>query len=117
MSKEPVKARKISKATLARMDRVAIIRRMQSNGMNQSFIADVLGISRQAVNQLINRHKASARSKLNYAVSAGKIIKPDHCEECATVVSDVEAHHNDHGEPLNVIWLCIDCHSFVHKAK
>lgn len=53
--------------------------------------------------------KTSARQKLNYAVKVGKIIKPERCEEC-NKTHRITAHHQDYANPLDVEWLCYECH-------
>lgn len=54
-----------------------------------------------------NRQKDKARNTLGRAVSSGKIA-PKACEQCGNPVA--EAHHNDYSKPLEVQWLCKDCH-------
>jgi ribosomal protein S27AE len=50
-----------------------------------------------------------AQSKVAYAIKAGRISKPDICEECGRSVF-LEAAHYDYKEPLLVRWLCRPCH-------
>lgn len=60
--------------------------------------------------------KAKARNTVNWAVYVGKLSKPSFCDEC-TSKSRIEAHHEDYNLPLEVLWLCTDCHADLHKAK
>lgn len=56
------------------------------------------------------RHQA--RMILNNAVKTGRIIRPSICSRCSAETI-VEAHHTDYTQPLNVVWLCRDCHTVV----
>lgn len=96
-----------------RLDRAALIRGLIENGQSQSDIAEMLGISRQAINQIINRHKVTARRKLQYALHMGYITKPSKCDVCG-IETKIEAHHNDYGLPTEVDWLCRKCHMLRH---
>ncbi len=58
--------------------------------------------------------KASARTKLRYAVKTGKMIKPVECESCKQQ-KPLQAHHSDYSKPLDVKWLCKSCHWDEHK--
>ncbi|WP_201319072.1 hypothetical protein [Paenibacillus sp. EPM92] len=57
--------------------------------------------------------KGKARNALRNAVHAGKIVKPEKCEQCKTI-GNVEGHHPDYSKPLEVVWLCRPCHRKVH---
>jgi hypothetical protein len=59
--------------------------------------------------------KTTARTLLNAAVRSGKIIKPDACQECGEV-KRITAHHNDYNNPLEVVWLCYECHAKKHRV-
>lgn len=54
----------------------------------------------------------------HYAVSRalrlGLITKPKTCSRCPAS-SKIEAHHDDHSRPLDVMWLCPVCHAQRHK--
>lgn len=50
---------------------------------------------------------------LNHAVRIGKVVKPSQCENCRRTVK-VNAHHDDYTKPLDVRWLCHQCHSDEH---
>ena len=65
---------------------------------------------------LNNKEKRSASDKVQYAVSIGKLIKPDHCEVCMkpTPSRILYGHHEDYSKPLIVVWLCRLCHYNKH---
>ncbi len=60
-----------------------------------------------------NKHKAYARNVVNKAIRSGKLVKPSKCTECDNPLK-LEAHHPDHREPLNILWLCKKCHMKKH---
>lgn len=53
-----------------------------------------------------------ASRRINYAMKMGK-IKRQPCEICGA--KPAEAHHDDYNEPLEVRWLCKECHVNWHK--
>jgi hypothetical protein len=57
-----------------------------------------------------NREKRNAHAKVRRAVLAGKITRPDRCQECGRECVP-QAHHGDYSKPLDVAWLCPPCHS------
>ncbi len=58
--------------------------------------------------------KYMARMLLNIAVRDGKIHRPLCCEKCGAF-GMVYAHHADYSKPLDVEWLCSDCHGERHR--
>lgn len=58
-----------------------------------------------------NRVKILARQRLRNAVKVGEITKLP-CESCGDLNS--QAHHPDYSKPLDVVWLCHDCHVQEH---
>lgn len=52
---------------------------------------------------------------LNVAVRDGKLTRPDSCESCGGN-SKVDGHHHDYSKPLDVMWLCKQCHIELHKV-
>lgn len=50
------------------------------------------------------------------AIREGRMYKPNTCEECGAEVR-LHAHHEDYSKPLDVIWLCTNCHKKRHPVK
>jgi hypothetical protein len=62
-----------------------------------------------------NPEKFSAHRKVSRAIKAGKLERPNCCEECGQECF-AQAHHDDYSRPLDVHWLCPRCHSARHKV-
>ena len=52
----------------------------------------------------------SAQHQLRNHVIAGRIIRPNICEQCGEQNCRIEAAHYDYDYPLIVRWLCVSCH-------
>lgn len=61
-----------------------------------------------------NAEKIKAHSIVNNAIRCGEIQKPDTCSACGKI-RVVNAHHSDYSKPLDIIWLCVQCHINIHK--
>lgn len=59
-----------------------------------------------------------ARVAVRAALQRGDLTPTTACEDCGHDFSDFrrEAHHEDYGEPLEVVWLCSHCHGAKHKT-
>jgi hypothetical protein len=65
--------------------------------------------------QLVDyKRKTIARRMTAKAVKEGKLIKPSCCDLCKIPYMTV-AHHVDYGKPMEIIWLCNECHGRVHR--
>lgn len=62
-----------------------------------------------------DRRKASAQSRLRYAVRQGRIVRPAKCEYGCR--SPVQAHHPDYSKPYKVRWLCPRHHALQHPPR
>jgi hypothetical protein len=60
-----------------------------------------------------NPIKVLASQMVNNAVRDGKLIKTD-CEWCGRT-DNIHGHHCDYAKPLDVMWLCAQCHRDWHK--
>lgn len=59
--------------------------------------------------------RQSARKKVYYALKVGHIIKPKICELCLNK-KELFGHHEDYKKPLDVMWICRNCHNEQHKV-
>ena len=67
--------------------------------------------------KLLNPEKNRAQQTVYRAVKSGKIAKPGICQACGAE-SPVEGHHFDYYKPLDVVWLCHQCHVIkTHGVK
>lgn len=57
--------------------------------------------------------KENARHALRYAIKSGTIVRPSRCSRCPSATR-LQAHHHDYNRPLDVIWLCENCHRREH---
>jgi len=55
---------------------------------------------------LINR----AGQAVQRAIRKGTLVRPDICVECGVHGKPIEAAHVDYSRPLDVRWLCRQCH-------
>jgi hypothetical protein len=58
---------------------------------------------------------AKARNLANRAVDLGFLVRPDVCSVCGAEGVKTHAHHDDYSKPLDVRWVCIDCHGKLHR--
>jgi len=62
-----------------------------------------------------NPHKCTATNAVSYAVREGRLDKPGMCERCNCNGTVIHGHHEDYNRPLDVLWLCPQCHTERHK--
>lgn len=58
--------------------------------------------------------RTAARSYVCAAIKEGIIVRPEKCSRCNKECKP-EAHHEDYMRPLDVVWLCRQCHGFEHR--
>lgn len=61
--------------------------------------------------------EAKARHLANVAVRLGFLVRPKACPKCKRSDLGIHAHHKDYSKPLNVNWLCSECHGKEHRTK
>lgn len=64
-----------------------------------------------------HKEKQAARALLNYAIRKGLMTKPKICSHCFNKVERIQGHHTDYTKPLEVVWLCKDCHADADKKN
>lgn len=57
--------------------------------------------------------KYKARNAVAYAIQKGRLFALP-CESCGAQ-DDIHAHHDDYSKPLDVRWLCRECHIAHHE--
>lgn len=62
-----------------------------------------------------NPEKMRAWSAVGNALRKGILMKPSLCSNCNLEVR-LHAHHDDYSHPLDVRWLCHDCHARLHSG-
>jgi hypothetical protein len=60
-----------------------------------------------------NPQAYAAHQAVERAIASGILQRPGACEKCQSPVP-VHAHHEDYSKPLDVQWLCADCHWHIH---
>lgn len=92
------------------------LREMHAAGMSAGQIARLFEMSYTSVCGLLWPERERARRQLLEAVWAGDITRPETCEECGSG-GDIQAHHDDYAEPLDVVWVCPACHTAKHMDR
>lgn len=59
--------------------------------------------------------KTRAQVLVGIAVESGKLVRPAECSECGGSAGRIHGHHEDYSRPLDVEWLCHDCHMKRHR--
>jgi hypothetical protein len=95
------------------------IKKYQGNGLDNAAFkhGDKTKYARTTRANHPEKHRAG--KVLRAAVRAGRIVKPDHCERCLAKVDkqQLEGHHAAYSKPLEVLWLCRDCHNKEHHMQ
>ena len=64
----------------------------------------------------VAQKERKAREYVRQAVRAGRLIKPERCSQCGGT-GDIQGHHEDYNKPLEVVWLCVECHKYAHNKE
>jgi hypothetical protein len=67
--------------------------------------------ARKKRSKVQQRKQRKANERVRVAIRRGKLLKGI-CVVCG--ITDVEAHHEDYGRPLDVVWLCKSHHEWMH---
>ncbi len=87
------------------------IRNLRAQGNTLEAIGEKFGITRQAVDHVLNPIKCRSRS-----AARRQLIRPNKCNKCGES-GIIEAHHPDYFKPLEVEWLCRRCHNLTKKKR
>lgn len=84
---------------------------------NPNWRGGVSGSAYRYKQRMMERHpdKVAAR-KMVYEAIRQEDLERKPCEECGST-ENVQAHHEDYDRPLDVTWLCFDCHQELHKSR
>ena len=66
---------------------------------------------------LRNPEKVRAHRLSTYAQRKGLISKPKACQLCRNESKRLEKHHGDYTKPLDVTWLCAECHGKTRRIR
>jgi hypothetical protein len=61
------------------------------------------------------QQKIRARHAIQFCVKKGWIVRPKLCPRCDSKRM-IEGHHPDYSKPLEVVWLCRECHDTEHHG-
>lgn len=67
--------------------------------------------------RLRHPERYEAYKKYRYAIKSGKLKKSTQCQMCGEKEIKIHGHHVDYMKPLEVIWVCLECHKQIHKRK
>lgn len=70
-------------------------------------------MTRQEYWQENNPLARRAHNLVSSAIRRGKLERQN-CRKCG---KRAEAHHEDYSRPLDVIWLCRQCHKELHQLE
>lgn len=70
---------------------------------------------RNSENKVRFPEKTRARQLVAAAVKSGALKPQFLCSGCSINIA-TDAHHEDYGKPLEVIWLCRSCHQKIHRG-
>ena len=55
------------------------------------------------------------------ALQSGRLVRAEKCEHCGIKPTPIEngdtrihGHHPDYSKPLDIVWLCTNCHKQLH---
>lgn len=61
-----------------------------------------------------NNQKTLAHRAIKNEIRSGRMTAPEVCERCHRYFK-TQAHHPDYNKPLDVMWLCENCHKEIHN--
>lgn len=99
-----------------RRDRDRLIQQQRNYAQSEKGREVRLKASRKYRETELGKLKQRARSAVNHGLRDGKIVKPKVCMDCGRELP-LEAHHKDYNKPLDVDWICKECHENRHHLN
>jgi ribosomal protein S27AE len=123
---EAAEAMQLSESTVKRLQREGTLTRVRIPGVRRTFVdvfemeALLEGREPTEAEEALAEEHARTRRRANKAVLAatkrGELTRPDTCEQCGRTGVVIHGHHDDYSKPLEVRWLCPQCHRAHHAA-
>ena len=63
-----------------------------------------------------HRKERNAHLRLHRAIECGAVVRPPVCSGCGKRRM-VDGHHSDYSKPLEVTWLCKECHGKTWRKE
>jgi hypothetical protein len=63
-----------------------------------------------------NKEKIRAYKQFRKALNDGSLVRPKSCQHCGKTGRIDAHHHNGYDHPLDVLWLCRQCHRNEHPS-
>jgi hypothetical protein len=97
-------------------------RRLWNRDREKSDKAKERGKKHSMIYRTLYPEKEAAQQAVWNARRRGDIVKPEACQRCGAIPektksgrSRIHAHHSDYSKPLEIEWLCLDCHCAEHN--
>ena len=62
------------------------------------------------------RQKYKAYKITHNNIRRGTIVKPSICSICGKSAI-IHGHHEDYSKPLEITWLCVNCHGLTRRKN
>lgn len=70
-----------------------------------------------SITATMEKIKQQAKGKIQHAIRLGILVRPKTCSKCGKIPppakdgrSQIHGHHTDYSKPLQVVWICVNCH-------
>jgi len=92
--------------------------RSYSKIYNKSYKKDYrkTGVHKDSKRRYAQKYPNAYKSRNYYTHNKHKITTPIYCSSCPST-NNIQAHHNDYNKPMDVIYLCAQCHADWHTKN
>lgn len=111
------------RAAEKKANQIGIVRERQCRTCNTTYVAG----SKKTLCDACLKAVRDARAKTPYvkqqkaaylvyrrALRDGTLVRPSACSRCRRTDRKIHGHHRSYARPLDVLWLCHQCHKFRH---